>query len=327
MLSPLVPQLPQPREHGLGVGLFRQIGEGLAQAGDHAGVLQAHEGVDVLLLRQGGHHRLRGVVAAGLFQQLLGSAVAYLAVQGEFEVVFQIVVPGVEAGVAREFGNLLGEGLVEQIHVATVVHIAGTGVEHGVATEQGGLVGVGAQANVAQGVAGGVQALELHGFTHFHHVARAHAAVHARDFAFGFVVGNELGARGGYHGSVATSVVVVLVGVEYLGDVPAFDFGCVQGFFAVQRVDGQRLAGFGAGHQVAVIAQAVVHPNTFNHHGGVLIYAKEGAIVKSSSRVRFLVFLARCRRQMDVVCYKYYSKSQARLKADAARDNAQHVCT
>ena len=46
---------------------------------------------------------------------------------------------------------------------------------------------------------------------------------------------------------------MVLMGVENLGDLPAIGFGCAEAFFMVQRVNGQRLAGLGAGDQVVVV--------------------------------------------------------------------------
>src|SRR5262245_21085965 len=55
---PLVAELAQLQEHGLGVGLLRQVGKRFTQPLDHRRALQAEEGVDLLLQRQGGDQRL-----------------------------------------------------------------------------------------------------------------------------------------------------------------------------------------------------------------------------------------------------------------------------
>ena len=93
-----------------------------------------------------------------------------------------------------------------------------------------------AQADVAQGVAWRVEALKLDGLANLDHIAGLHAPVHAGDFAGRLVVRDDLGASGGDHRRIAASVVMVLVGVENLRDLPAFDFGGCQRFFGIQRV-------------------------------------------------------------------------------------------
>ena len=47
------------------------------------------------------------------------------------------------------------------------------------------------------------------------------------------------------HGRVAAGMVAVLVRVQDLRDVPAFVLGGVQALLVIQRIDGERLAGFG----------------------------------------------------------------------------------
>jgi len=81
------------------------------------------------------------------------------------------------------------------------------------------------------------------------------------------VVGDHPGAGGGHDGRVAAGVVVVFVGVEQLRDLPAAHFGGLQAFLVVQRVDGQRFAGFGAGDQVVVVAVVVTGPDALDKHG------------------------------------------------------------
>jgi hypothetical protein len=61
-------------------------------------------------------------------------------------------------------------------------------------------------------------------------------------------------------------MVMVLMGVENLGDLPALGFGCAQAFFMVQRVNGQGLTGVRAGNQVIEIAKTVAGPDSFDDH-------------------------------------------------------------
>ena len=79
-------------------------------------------------------------------------------------------------------------------------------------------------------------------------------------------MGQHLGTGGGHHRIVAANVVKVLVGVQDLGDVPAFVFGGFQTLVAVQRVDGQGFTGFSAGHKIVEIAVGVGGPNLFDDH-------------------------------------------------------------
>lgn len=201
-------------------------------------------------------------------QQCLRGRVAGLAREREAQVVLDVVVPRVDAGVLRQLRELLHEGGVELVHAAAVVHVARARVEQRVAGEQRRLVGVRAQADVAHRVAGRVQAFQFDVPADLDHVPGLHAAVHAFDLARGLVVRDHLGAGGRHHGRVAAGVVVVLVRVEDLRDLPALDPGRVQGFFMVQRIDRQRFAGLGAGDQVVEVAVRITGPDAFDEHGG-----------------------------------------------------------
>ena len=163
--------------------------------------------------------------------------------------------------------KLICEGLVHRGRAAAVVAVARAGVEQGVTREQRGLVGVGAQADVAEGVAGCIQGFELHGFADFDDVARREPARHTRNAVLGRVVREHRRPGFVHDGLVAVDVVVVLVGVEDLGDLPAGFFGRIQAFLAVQRVDGQRFAGLGAGDQVVEITVGITGPNLLHEHG------------------------------------------------------------
>ncbi len=67
--SPLVAQLAEPDEHGLGVGVVGEIGERLAQARDHARAVEPEEGVDLLLERERRDQRRVGVLVMHLGKQ------------------------------------------------------------------------------------------------------------------------------------------------------------------------------------------------------------------------------------------------------------------
>ena len=188
-------------------------------------------------------------------QERLCGSIAGFARECELQVVFDVIMAWENTGVARQFGELIGKGVEHVIHIAAVVHVARARVKQCVAREQRRLLGVRQQADVAHRVAGRVQALQLNGIADFDHVARFDATVHTRNLAGGLVVRNDFGACRGHHRCVAAGVVVVLVGIEDLCDLPALDFGGVQGFHGIQRVDGQRLTGLWASDEIVVIAE------------------------------------------------------------------------
>jgi len=74
-------------------------------------------------------------------------------------------------------------------------------------------------------------------------------------------------SRGVHHRLVAANVVVVLMGVQYLGDAPTLFFGYLQTLDAVQRVYGQGLASLRTGNQVIEITISVGSPDLFDQHG------------------------------------------------------------
>src|SRR3546814_1105493 len=70
------------------------------------------------------------------YTTLFRSAVVRLAVEGETQIVPDVVVAGIDQRVVRQFRELAGEGLVKLARMAAVVAVAGAGVEQGVAAEQ-----------------------------------------------------------------------------------------------------------------------------------------------------------------------------------------------
>src|SRR3546814_4788626 len=103
-----------------------------------------------------------GVLGIDLAQQRLRLAVVRLAVEGEAQVVGDVVVARIDARRVGQLCKLLGEGVIELVRMAAVVAVAGTGIEQGVATEEARRVAARQQADVAHGVARRVEHLELH---------------------------------------------------------------------------------------------------------------------------------------------------------------------
>ena len=73
------------------------------------------------------------ILAAHLCQQCLSGDVVGFAVQGEAQIVFNVVMAWVNQGVAGQVAELLVKGLKQCLHIATVVAIARTRIEQGVA--------------------------------------------------------------------------------------------------------------------------------------------------------------------------------------------------
>jgi len=215
---------------------------------------------------QRGYNGLRGIMALRALQQLNCGCVGRLTAEGELEVVFQIVVPRKNLCVARQACQLLCKSVKEQIHVSTVDHVARTGVKERVAGEQCRLLSMRKQTDVAKRMAGRVQAFQLYRFADANDITCLHTAINARYFSTSFVVGNKFCFRCSNDRVVPSDVVVVFVGVEHLGNLPALDPGAVKHLLRIQRVDRKRFACFRAGNQVAIVAKGIGSPDTFNEH-------------------------------------------------------------
>ena len=88
---------------------------------------------------------------------------------------------------------------------------------------------------MAIGVAGGVQGFQLHRFAHLDDVSRQQSAKHAGNGTRRLSVCQHFGAGGVHHRLVTANVVVVLMGVEDLGDLPTLLLGNFQALGAVQK--------------------------------------------------------------------------------------------
>ena len=267
--SPAVPELAQFQEHGFRSRIVGQVGERFPEPLDHARAVQTEEGVDFLLQRQGRHHCLGRVLIRDRAQQRLRLGVVGFAIQGEFQIVGDVIVARIDQGRVRQLRQLSGEGPVQLLGMAAVVAIAGARVEQRVAAEQRRRVGARQQADVRQGVAGRVQAFQIHGLADFDDVAGAQAPIHAGDAILGVPVRQYLGAGGRHHRLVAADVIAVLVGVEDLRDRPAFFLRAGQAARVIEGVDRHGLAGFRAGDQIVEIAVRVGGPDLLDDHGGL----------------------------------------------------------
>src|SRR5690606_9768850 len=104
---PAVAKLAELQEHGACVGLVGQIGEGLAEPGDHRRALEPEEGVDLFLeteVRDEGSVRILALDAS---KQGLGAGVVGLAIERKAQVVLDVVVAWIDACGVGEAGELI----------------------------------------------------------------------------------------------------------------------------------------------------------------------------------------------------------------------------
>src|ERR1041385_3695453 len=67
-----------------------------------------------------------------------------------------------------------------------------------------------------------------------------------------------------HHGGVAAGVVAMFVSIQDLRDVPALRLGGVHALFMIQRIDGERFAGFRARDEIVEVAIGVSGPDLFD---------------------------------------------------------------
>ena len=113
-------------------------------------------------------------------QQRRRCCVVGLAIEREFEIAREVLVPGIDAGRIRQVRELACEGFVEQLGLAAVVAVADTRIEERVAREQRGLLRIRKRADMRACVARGIQATQLHGAPDANDVARGQAPVYCR---------------------------------------------------------------------------------------------------------------------------------------------------
>ena len=104
-----------------------------------------------------------------------------------------------------------------------------------------------------QRVPRGVEAFELHGTPDLDDVPPGEAPIHAADARRGGRVRGYLRVGCGPQAGIAAGVVGVLVRVENLRDLPAALARRLQAQPPLERIDGERLAGLGAGDQIVKI--------------------------------------------------------------------------
>ena len=149
--------------------------------------------------------------------------------------------------------------------------VTSAGIEQGVAAEQGRLLGMGEQADMAHGMARRIQRLQFHRLADLDDIAGGQGPVYPHDSIPGVLMRQQLRARGGYHGRIAADVVVVLMGVQHLGDFPTPVLGVVQAHVVSQRVDGQRLAAIRTGNEIIEVTPVVTGPDLFDDHCSSLL--------------------------------------------------------
>jgi len=126
----------------LRVGGLGQVGEVLAQFGDHRRAVQAEKRIDLLFQGQGRYQCVRRVLVRDLLQQRLRSPVIRFASQGKGEIMANIVMARVDTGIVIQLGQLTDEGVLEFHRMTAAVAIAGAGIKQCVPTDQGRLIGL-----------------------------------------------------------------------------------------------------------------------------------------------------------------------------------------
>src|SRR5437763_256036 len=147
-----------------------------------------------------------------------------------------------------------------------IVAVAGAGVEQRIAAEQGRLAAMRQDADMRHRVARRVEAFELDTLADFDDIAGLETSVDALDLVLGAGMRQQFGMGRADDLVVAAGMVAMMMRVEYLGDVPALGFGRGQALLVIERVDRQRLAGFGAGDQVIEVAPTIGGPDLFDDH-------------------------------------------------------------
>ena len=143
--SPAVPshqllrERTQREKHRARIGTSAHIRKTRAQTRDDFGFLQPEEDIDALLVGEARHEPARRVLLTRARQQLGRRRVAGLAIESEFEIAREVLVPGIDAGRIRQLRQLLGKAFVEELGLAAVVAVADPGIEERVAGEKRGV--------------------------------------------------------------------------------------------------------------------------------------------------------------------------------------------
>ena len=81
----------------------------------------------------------------------------------------------------------------------------------------------------------------------------------------------DLGAGGFNHLGIAAYMITVLVGIDYLRDLPAFVARRSEAFLVVQWIDCKSLAGLRAGDEIVEVSVRVARPDLlYDHWVGLL---------------------------------------------------------
>ena len=119
---------------------------------------------------------------------------------------------------------------------------------------------------MTHGMSGRIEAFQIDRIAHLDDVAGGNAGVNIRNYTARFFVRNEFRARRANNTLVAAYMVEMIVSVEDLRNRPAAILGNSEAFPYVERIDGEGLAGLGAGNQVVEVAIVVPRPYLLDNH-------------------------------------------------------------
>src|SRR5437762_3549036 len=265
-LVPPLARLAPLEEDRFRIRVLGQIRKGLAQSPDDARAGQPEKRVDLSFEAQRRHQRLCRVLLLHFWQHRLGARIVGLAVQGESEIARDVVVAGIDQRLVRQLRELRRKGVVELVRVTAIVAIAGARVEQRVAAEQGRTVAMRDDADMRHRMARRVEAFQFDGLADLDDVTGLEAAVDALDLVLGAGMRQQFGVRRADDLIVAAGMVAVMVRVQHLRDALALCLRGGEAFLVVERIDRERLAGFGAGDQVIEIPSGIGGPDLFDNH-------------------------------------------------------------
>src|SRR5262249_24882292 len=118
---------------------------------------------------------------------------------------------------------------------------------------------------------------ELDRAAHLDHIAPGETPVDSTDARGGAGMRQHLRLGRALEAGIAAGVIVVLVGVENLGDLPAVALCRSQAHAPLERVDGKGLAGLRTGDQIVKVAQGISRPDALHQHKAISVRAFTGA--------------------------------------------------
>ena len=115
-------------------------------------------------------------------------------------------------------------------------------------------------------MSGCIQAFELDSAANLYDIARTHTSKHVRNSVLCIGVRDDLRSGRRNESAIATGMIAVLMGIEYLRDGPVVIVSSRQALVVIQWINGQRLAGFRTGDQVIKVPVRVRGPDLLDYH-------------------------------------------------------------